>query len=271
MASPKQTVLDTLPDLPEGGPPALVVEAITRGLIALGNQEDEQGVKQFMPGLDRAYGVRVPLLRAIGKVIAETYKEDPHLVRSIALGSWPRGTREHRLVALFTLEALKLNAADAWEIGLQFLHDVVTWDHCDQLCSTLLGYALALDPNYMDQLEAWLYDDNQWVRRAALVSTTYLRRASFANEVALSLDRRALAMCYTLLMDEADYVRKAVDWAIREVMRRHYDLGRDWLLERAGEQPPRRSQTILKLSAKKLSKPDREQFLTILSSEGTPS
>jgi 3-methyladenine DNA glycosylase AlkD len=113
----------------------------------------------------------------------------------------------------------------------------------------------------MDRLETWLADHNVWVRRAALVSTVYLRRAKFPPDLARALDARTLGMCEALLADEEPYIRKAVDWAVREVIGRHYDLGRDWLLAQAQRDLPRGARTVLKLSAKKLTDGDQAAFL----------
>ena len=71
-------------------------------------------------------------------------------------------------------------------------------------------------------------------------------------------------MCYALLLDQEHYVRKAVDWTIREILKRRYDLARDWLFRRSKEKLPARAQTVLKWSAKKLTDADREQFMAAL-------
>ena len=144
---------------------------------------------------------------------------------------------EHRLFAASLLDSLKLTPTTCWALGANFLPGVRTWEGCDQLCGSTLGRALAADPAYMDQLESWLTDENIWVRRAALVSTVYLRRSKLPPETVRALDTPALAMCATLLDDPEPYIRKAVNWAVREVLRRHYDLARGWLLAQAEAGP----------------------------------
>jgi 3-methyladenine DNA glycosylase AlkD len=128
----------------------------------------------------------------------------------------------------------------------------------------LLGQALAEDSRYMDVLEGWVEDKNSWVRRAALVAPVYLRRAKYSEKVALDLDRRTLAICEALLDDQEKYIRKAVDWSVREVIKRHYDLGREWLTTQAAVRPSRPARTTLKLAAKKLIETDRIAFLAVL-------
>lgn len=255
-------LLDALPESPD---PVPVVDRVTGAFLALSKSADVAGVMRFMPTIDQTYGLRVRHLREIGKAVARHYGRDTAAGRAIALESWGRGSREHRLFALFVLENLKLPPEECWELGARFLPDVITWEDCDQLCAALLGRALTRDPAYMDALESWLGDDDFWVRRAALVTTAYLRRARYDRELARDLDRRALAMCAALLDDPEPYVRKAVDWAAREVLRRHYDLARAWLIEQAEGGPSRTAATTLKLSAKKLEPSDHAEFLKALS------
>lgn len=253
-----------LGELPQPAAPALVLAQVTRAFERLGSEEDARGQLWFMPTLDRAYGVRVPDVRKLAQLVHRAYRDDVDLCRSIALASWPQESREHRLFALFLLERLKLAPAEYWALGARFLQDVVTWEDCDQLCAAALGQALAADPQYMDELEMWVEDENFWVRRAALVTAVYLRRSQLDAAVLHDLDRRALAMCARLLYDEEDYIRKAVDWTIREILKRRYDLAGGWLMAQAKQQPGRPASTTLKLSARKLTNEDRRIFLAIL-------
>ena len=157
-----------------------------------------------------------------------------------------------------------MDPQERWALGRMLLPDVYNWETCDQLCAALLGEALARDSRFMDELERMARDENFWVRRAALVASVYLRRAKFAEDVALELDRRTLAMCEALLDDSEKYIRKAVDWSIRETVKRHYDLGKEWLLAQAAAEPSRITRTTLKLASKKLEAVDRVVFLELI-------
>jgi 3-methyladenine DNA glycosylase AlkD len=253
--------LDRLPGTPD---PDAVIEMLEGAFQALAESEYQQGIGMTVPGAGRIYGVRVPYLRALGKGIVERYGKAPAAIRPIALAVWERGSREHQSVALEMLGTLKLPPDERWELGVRLLPDVNNWEACDILCGHLLGEALACDPAYMDTLEGWLDDDNFWVRRAALVSTVLLRRAKYPPDLARSLDERALAMCADLLDDQEPYIRKAVDWAAREALKRHYYTARSWLMAQAEADPSRTARTTLKLIAKKLDDQDRDVFLAAL-------
>jgi 3-methyladenine DNA glycosylase AlkD len=151
-----------------------------------------------------------------------------------------------------------LTPAQRWELGLRYLPDVGDWEICDQLCMGLLGQALAEEPTYIEALEGWVEDPNFWVRRAALASTVVLRRSKAEPATRKLLDQRTLGICLHLLDDNEHYVRKAVDWAVREVIRRDYALGKRWLMRRSQGELSSVARSTLKKAAKKLIPEDRE-------------
>lgn len=252
--------------LPEGLDVREVLGVVTRALE--GHEQDSeylQGMKMAVPGAGKLYGVRVPQLRTMAKQLTKKYGDQEQNLVRFAQESWEQGSREHRLIAIFVLAGMKkLTPERRWELGVEFMPDVEDWETCDQMCHALLGQALAEDPNYMDQLETWLEDDNFWVRRAALVSTVILRRAKYSETVAAGLDQRTLRMCAVLLEDGEKYIRKAVDWTVRAVIKRHYALAFTWMVEQAQSGPGAVGRSTLKLSTKKLNEADEHSFLAAL-------
>ncbi|HEY69806.1 MAG TPA: DNA alkylation repair protein [Anaerolineae bacterium] len=255
-----------LADLPAVPNPAEVLTVVERAFETFADRGDYgKMIRVVVPGVEKVYGVRVPVLRKLGKGIRAAYKQDQAALEALALESWARGSREHEILALVLLKYVKeLTPAERWSMGLRFLPRVKHWEACDQLCGSLLGDALAQDAGYMDELETWIEDDNFWIRRAALVTTVLLRRSKHPPEVALDLDRRTLAMCEALLDDREGYIRKAVDWAIRETIKRRYDLGCEWMMTQALSNPSRTARSTLKLASKKLDDADRQAFLSKL-------
>ncbi len=252
--------------LPEELDVGEVLEVVTRTLE--GQEQDSeylQGMKMAIPGAGKLYGVRVPQLRAMAKQLTKKYGDQERDLDRLARASWAQESREHRLIAIFVLAGMKkLTPERRWELGVEFLPDVEDWETCDQMCHALLGQALAEDPDYMDQLETWIEDNNFWVRRAALVSTVILRRAKYSEPVVEGLDQRTLRMCAVLLDDGEKYIRKAVDWTVREVIKRHYTLAFTWIVEQAKSEPDAVGRSTLKLAAKKLSETDQKFFLAAL-------
>lgn len=266
MTEDSQTIisraLDWPPEALDDIDTALVI--IDETFKALVDGEYQQGVSRTVPGATRVYGVRVPDLRDCARVLAKQYKPYPDGLRALALVIWEQGSREHELLSIFLLSRAKLTPRECWLIGNMFLPDVDNWESCDQLCNHLLGEALVADPAYMDILEGWLDHPNFWQRRAALVATTLLRRFKGPADQAEALDRRALAMCEALLTDPEPYIAKAVDWAVREVIKRHPTLGAEWMFAQAVKDLPRKARSTLKKSAKKLAPDEQARFLEAL-------
>jgi 3-methyladenine DNA glycosylase AlkD len=248
-----------------GHGPAQTVERLERIMRTLADDSGYQGsVETFVPGAGEVFGVRVPQLRDLAGELFKAFRKDSGQLLAIAHGCWERASREHRLIALFLLNRMRLTPEERLSLGEEFLPDVGDWEICDQLCSMLTGPALAGKPVFMDELEAWAGDDNFWIRRAAVVSTVSLRKSKLDPETLRGLNLRTLKLCDRLLDDSEPYIRKAVDWALREAIKRDYDLGREFLLAHADRKPVHPARATLKLAAKKLKAGDQERFLKLL-------
>jgi 3-methyladenine DNA glycosylase AlkD len=258
-----------IPELvvPPSASPDEVVQHITAALDGLTiDASYREGMSRAVPGARLVYGVRVPQLRQLAGQVLQKFKKQPVVVDAIADGCWQAGSREHCVLAILVLAGLKtLTPAERWKRGVRYLPDVSDWETCDQLCMGLLGQALAEDPAYMQVLERWVDDSNVWIRRAALASTVVLRRSKAAPAMLEALNQRTLGICLRLLDDNEHYIRKAVDWAVREVLRRDYELGKQWLMERGKGELSAVARSTLKKSAKKLLPDDQEQFLRQIS------
>lgn len=255
-------IITKLPDLLNQ---AELLRVLDEVLISLGVDPDYvEGMRMAVPGAGRLYGVKVPQLRKLSKEIIKKYGGGNESIRAIAEACWSARSREHELVALFLLAGIPLSPSERWKVGVMFLPDVSNWESCDQLCMALLGQALAEDPQYMNTLETWIEHENFWVRRAALVTPVYLRRAKYLPEVAEELDQRTLKMAAYLLNDEEKYIRKAVDWTVREVLKRHYEVGYEWLRLQAKSNLSRIAKSTLRLASKKLTQEDQASFHRIL-------
>jgi 3-methyladenine DNA glycosylase AlkD len=263
----ERMILEKLPEVPD---PVQILEVIEEVFSLLGEDpEYRQGMQMAVPGASRLYGVKVPQLRKLSKEILKKYRKDKEPIQRIAEACWLERSREHELVALFLWAGIPLAPVERWEIGVRCLPDVGNWESCDQLCMALLGQALAEDPQYIEVLETWVKHENFWVRRAALVAPVYLRRANYPSEVAKDLDQRTLGMAARLLDDPEKYIRKAVDWTVREVIKRQYDMGFEWLKMQAQSDPSKIAKSTLRLASKKLTRDDQRILLTLLEQDRT--
>jgi 3-methyladenine DNA glycosylase AlkD len=258
----KSKLLEYLPPTPD---PDTIIQALEEIFVDLGGDPDYlSGMRMTVPGAGKLYGVKVPVLRKVSRELIQRYKNERSVISKLAEACWHHGSREHQLVALFLLAGINMRTSERWSLGVRFLPQVSNWETCDQLCMALLGQALAEDPQYMDILETWLQDENLWVRRAVLVAPVYIRRAKYAPDVAQDLDRRTLVMAAQLLDDGEKYIQKAVDWTVREVLKRHYSIGLAWMRVQAALDLSKIAKSTLRLASKKLNEEDREAVLNLL-------
>ena len=252
-----------LPDEPN---PVQVISALTESFEAQIQDSDyESLITTAVPGISPSYGIRVPVLRGIAKDILRQYPLQNDALQAIVNHAWSQGTREHKLVALFILDGMKgLAPEKRWTAGEMFLADIGNWEECDQLCMATFGKVIAEDPTVMHSLEEWIHNSNFWIRRAALVTTVFLRNGRYSEAEAIALDSRALDMCAALLEDKEKYIRKAVDWAIRAVIARHEDLAFKWMMSHTDRELSSTASSTLKLSAKKLEDDHQTTFRAAL-------
>ena len=150
----------------------------------------------------RVLGISVPALRSLAKEIGTDHR--------LAGELWRSGIHEARVLATMVDDPARVTEAqaDRWARSLD------SWDECDQLCSNLLSgtpfaFAKAVE----------------WAGR----NPEFEKRAGFALMAALSVhakdapDRafeRFLPVIRREATDERNFVRKAVNWALRQIGKR---------------------------------------------------
>lgn len=151
-------------------------------------------------------GVSMPILRKMAKGIGRDQKSADDL--------WKTGIHEARILAGLIGEADKLTPRkmDAWA------KDFDSWDVCDQVCSNLFdktpyAYAKAVE---------WSKNDREFVKRAGFVMMAAL---AVHDKKA---DDDAFVKFFPIIIresgDERNFVRKAVNWALRQIGKRNAGL-----------------------------------------------
>ena len=164
------------------------------------------GMARFGIVTEGRLGWSIPALRALAREIGRDH------ARALAL--WDSGIPEARILASMTAEPARFTQAqmDAWVKTLN------SWDVCDQACSNAFARAPL----------AW-QQPPRWARRRA----EFERRAAFALIAALSVhDKQAPDAAFLALLplieaaadDERNFVRKAVNWALRQIGKRNHTL-----------------------------------------------
>ncbi len=153
-----------------------------------------------------AYGVTAGQI----KELARELKRD----HARALELWDTGNRDARILAAFTADPLEITRAqmDSWA------KDFDSWDVCD-------GCAIHL---FRKSPFAWQMV-LKWTRR----KPEFVRRAGFAMIAALAVhDKKApdetflelLPLIEATAADDRNFVKKAVNWALRQIGKRNAAL-----------------------------------------------
>lgn len=105
--------------------------------------------------------------------------------------------------------------ASFWTTTVRWIDRIENWAHADDL-ARLYSWRLAAEPDtVLPTLQSWSRDDDQWLRRVAVVSLVHY---SGKNAVFLPIDS-ALELIGNCVDDQRETVHKAVGWVLRENMR----------------------------------------------------
>jgi 3-methyladenine DNA glycosylase AlkD len=166
-----------------------------------------------LPGMARvgidvghALGVSIPRCRQI----ARRHRGD----HPLALDLWSTGIHEARILASMVDDAEAVTPAqmDAW------VEDLDSWDLCDQLCSNLLGRTAHAYP----AARAWVRREEEFVKRAgfALIAERAVHDRTHDDAFWIAW----LPVIRAGATDERNYVKKAVNWALRQIGKRNEEL-----------------------------------------------
>ncbi|MBK8457571.1 MAG: DNA alkylation repair protein [Phyllobacteriaceae bacterium] len=170
-------------------------------LEARRSEKNIAGMARYGIATMKAFGVSNAELRPLARLIGRDHDR--------ALALWETGWREARLLAAFTDEKKKVTAAQARNWAAEF----DSWEIVDGVTDLFVDAGLA------DELvPEFAADDREFVRRAAFAMICW---------VAVHLKKRpdADVICFLPLIeaharDPRNFVRKAVNWALRSIGKR---------------------------------------------------
>jgi len=176
-------------------------EVICR-LRKMGDPERRTGMERYGIRTENALGVSIPQLRSMAKELGHD-----HLLAS---SLWETGVHEAMILATMVEEPGKVTAEqmDAWTEGFD------SWDLCDQCCSNLYRYT----PFAWKKALEWCEMDEEFVKRAGFTMMAVLavhdRKADHNDFLHLlrTIERHST--------DDRNFVRKAVNWALRQIGKR---------------------------------------------------
>jgi 3-methyladenine DNA glycosylase AlkD len=185
------------------------VEEIIKKLKKLSNPRNVEGMARFGIRPDKALGISIPNLRKLAKEIDKNHR--------LALQLWKSEIHEARILAGMIDEVDKITEKqmDSWIKGFD------SWDVCDQVCA-----------NLFDKTPFAFKKAIEWTKR----KKEFEKRAGFALMACLAWhdkeagDNKFIKFFPAIKresIDERNYVKKAVNWALRQIGKRNRNLNKE--------------------------------------------
>lgn len=177
-------------------------------LKLMSNPTAVEGMARFGINPRNTFGVSMPDLRRIAKEAGRDH--------ALAQKLWQSGIHEAKIVACLVDDPKSVNE----EQLERWVRDFDSWDVCDQCCSSLFDKT------------KFAYDKTvQWANQ----SEEFVKRAGFTLMAVLAVhDKKAadtdflgfLPIIKDQSVDERNYVKKAVNWALRQIGKRNQNLNK---------------------------------------------
>jgi len=182
------------------------VEEVLKKLRALAKPDRLEGMARYGMIAERRLGVSVPDMRKIAKDVGKNHE--------LALGLWTTGIPEARIVAAMIDEPEKVTEKQMED----WVKDLDSWDVCDQVCMNLFEKTSLVWKKIGD----WSDREEEFVKRAAFALTACLAWHDKEREDAEFI--KLFSMIARGATDERNYVKKAVNWALRNIGKRNLYL-----------------------------------------------
>ena len=181
-------------------------EDIIARIKSLANSKNVEGMARFGINPTNTYGVSIPILR---KMVREIGKD-----HELALELWETGIHEARMLACFIdrPDMVTEEQLESW------VKNFDSWDVCDQCCGNLFDRTRFAHKKAVE----WCVREEEFVRRAGFVLMACL--AVHDKKAGDQAFIEFLPLIKTHSRDERNYVKKAVNWALRQIGKRNQNL-----------------------------------------------
>ncbi len=182
---------------------------VLRELRALGEQRNVDGMARFGICAKVVYGVAKPKTDELARRIGKNH--------DLALELWATGVHDARILAGMIDEPAQVSASqmESW------VRDFDNWDVCDGTCCHLFVFAA---PAWTKAIQ-WSRRKKEFEKRAGFALMAYLAyRDKSAPDAKY---QRLLSIIRREAHDERNFVKKAVNWALRNIGKRNLRLNRE--------------------------------------------
>jgi len=186
---------------------ASVTDVLDR-LQSKAKPEQLEGMAKYGMTVEKRLGVSVPDMRKLAKEVGRDHK--------LALDLWRTGIAEARILAGMVGDPAKLTDEQMEE----WVKDINSWDVCDQVCMNLFEKNQLAWQKIID----WSEREEEFVKRTAfsLMACLAWHDKKASDEKFIEL----LNVITRAATDERNFVKKAVNWALRNIGKRNLNLNK---------------------------------------------
>jgi len=184
----------------------VTVEEVLERLNNEARPDQLKSMSKFGIAVERRLGISIPNLRKMAKEVGQNH--------DLALKLWKTRIAEAMILASMIDNPKQLTEVqmEDWVIGFD------SWDVCDQVCGNLfckspLAWAKTID---------WAQREEEFVKRAAFSLIAYL-----ACHDKQANDEKFIGLLPVIVQqspDERNFVKKAVNWALRSIGKKNVNL-----------------------------------------------
>ncbi|MBI4219878.1 MAG: DNA alkylation repair protein [Chloroflexi bacterium] len=181
-------------------------QAIAR-LNGMASTTFAEGMARFGINAEKALGISLYDLRKLAREIGKDH--------ALAQQLWDSGIHEARTMASYVDDPARVTEPQME----RWVRDLDSWDLCDQVSGLF-----AQTPFAEKKIFAWAKRDEEFVKRAAFALIA--ERAWHDKRAADAEFEPYLALIKEAATDERNFVRKAVNWALRNIGKRNLKSNR---------------------------------------------
>jgi len=185
------------------------LKEIIKELQIMGRPDAIPFMTKFGINTENAYGVSLPNLRRLAKIIGKDH--------NLAHQLWETEIHDARLLASLVAEADKVTKTEMnnWAKGFY------SWDVCDQFCNNLFVYT----PFTYDKAIEWSGKKPEYYKRAGfvLMAVSAVHKKNWDDETFHTF----FPIIKSEAIDDRNFVKKAVNWALRQIGKRNYQLNKN--------------------------------------------
>ena len=177
-------------------------------LKSMGDPKSVEGMARYGINPNNNLGISIYKLRPLAKKIGKNHE--------LSIKLWNSGIHDARLLAVFIEDPTQVTdeQMDLWA------QDLDSWDICDQACTSLFD----LTPHAWKKVFEWSKRKEEFVKRVAFSIIAGLavhdkKASDLKFEEFFTIIKREST-------DERNYVKKAVNWALRNIGKRNLVLNK---------------------------------------------